>query len=327
MPKAAVFSMNGDTGPHIKTLGDAGFELVFKPDGADFWQEDDLIAALDGVSASIAGSEPYTRRVIENSPNLRVIARSGVGYDAVDLDACNNRNIVVTTTPGVNHHAVAEHTISLLMAVARDFPKQDQAVRAGKWFRRSWPRVMGSTLGIIGLGWIGRAVATRARGLGMNVVAADPYASKEFAQQWQVEVTDLDDLLSRSDFVTLHSPSTAETKHLINSATLAKMKQGSVLINTARGTLIKEDDLIAALQSGHLRGAGLDVFEVEPLPTSSPLLEMDNVLLSGHVAGLDNESHNGMFGMCGEIITGLHRGEWPDQQCVRNLPGVTDWKW
>ena len=327
MLKAAVFSLNGHEGPHLQTLKDAGFEIVFKPEGADLWNEDDLIAAMEGVSGVVAGSEPYTRRVIENCPDLRVIARSGVGYDAVDLDACNERSIVVATTPGVNHHAVAEHTIALLMGVARDFPQQDQHVRSGDWIRRAFPRVMGSTLGIVGLGRIGRAVATRARGLGMNVVAFDPFASKEFADQWQIELTGLDDLLGRSDYVTLHSPSTPETHHMINTQSLAKMKPDAVLINTARGSLVKEDDLVEALRSGHLRGVGLDVFEVEPLPTSSPLLELDNVLLSGHTAGLDNESHDGMFGMCGDIIATLSRGEWPDPECIRNLEGVTDWTW
>lgn len=327
MPKALVTSLGGQEGPHLSMLANAGFEVAHTPEGADLWQEDDLISALDGVSAIVAGSEPYTPRVIESSPNLRVIARSGVGFDAVNLDACNEQRIVVATTPGVNHHAVAEHTISLLMGVARDFPKQDQHVRNAQWYRRRFPRVMGSTLGIIGLGRIGRAVATRARGLGMNVVSFDPYASEEFADQWQIELTDLDGLLGCSDYVTLHSPATADTKHLINAATIAKMKPGSVVINTARGSLIKETDLIDALKSGHLRAAGLDVFEVEPLPADSPLLEMDNVLLSGHIAGLDNESHNGMFGMCAEIIIALHSGGWPREECVRNEPGRDGWQW
>ena len=327
MLKAAVFSLNGDQGPHIATLTDAGFELTFKSKESDLWNEDHLISEMEGVSAVIAGSEPYTRRVIENCPDLRIIARSGVGFDAVDLEACNDKGILVTTTPGVNHHSVAEHTISLLMGIARDFPKQDQHVREGNWLRRAFPRVMGTTLGIVGLGRIGQAVATRACGLGMNVVAYDPFANKEFANEWQIELIPLDDLYTRSDYVSLHSPSTPETQHMINKESLKKMKSGAVVINTARGSLIKEDDLIESLRSGHLRGAGLDVYEVEPLPTSSPLLELDNVLLSGHTAGLDIESHNGMFGMCGEIIVALHNGEWPAAECLQNLPGVTDWKW
>lgn len=161
----------------------------------------------------------------------------------------------------------------------------------------------------------------------MNLVAYDPFANKEFAAEWQIELVSLDELYARSDYVSLHSPSTPETAHMINRESLAKMKPGSVLINTARGSLINEVDLIESLKSGHLRGAGLDVYEVEPLPINSPLLELDNVLLSGHVAGLDIESHNGMFGMCGEIIVALYQGKWPAAECLQNLPGVTDWKW
>jgi len=327
MPKAVCLSLNSHVGPHLQMLADAGFEASLKPDGRNLWQEDDLIAVLDGASASVAGSEPYTRRVIENSPKLRIIARTGVGYDAVDLAACNEHGIVVTTTPGVNHHAVAEHTIALLMGIARDFPVQDQQVRKASWVRRAFPRVMGSTIGIVGLGRIGQAVATRARGLGMNVLAFDPYGNKEFAAEWNVELVELDDLLARSNYITLHSPSTPETIRMINKESIAKMQPGSVVINTARGSLINEADLIDALKSGHLRGAGLDVFEVEPLPADSPLIGLNNVLLSGHTAGLDNESHDGMFRMAAEAIIGLHRGDWWDLECIRNLEGVTDWKW
>jgi len=327
MPKVVSTSLNSQSGPHISMLREAGFEVSHQPPGTDLRKEDDLISVLAEAEAVVAGSEPYTRRVIEACPSLRVIARSGVGFDAVDLEACNDQRIVVATTPGVNHHAVAEHAIAMLMAIARDFPKQDRHVRTAQWYRRKFPRVMGSTLGIVGLGRIGRAVATRASGLGMHVVAFDPFANVEFAEQWNVELTGLDELLGRSDYVTLHSPANAETKHLINSQTIAKMKPGSVVINTARGALIKEVDLIEALKSGHLRGAGLDVFEVEPLPADSPLLEMDNVLLSGHIAGLDNESHDGMFGMCAEIIIALHGGSWPNPECVRNEPGQAGWKW
>lgn len=303
-----------------------GFEVSLAPTGANLFDENVLIDVLKDCVASVAGSEPYSRRVIAANPQLRVIARSGVGFDAVDMRACDEHRIVVATTPGVNHHAVAEHAISLLMGVARGFPRLDQTVRDGSWVRRATPRVMGATLGIVGLGRIGRAVATRARGLGMRVISVDPFANEEFAEQWQIDLVSLDDLLAQSDYVTLHSPSSPETFHMINSTSLAKMKAGSVLINTARGSLVDEPALIDALKSGHLRAAGLDVFEVEPLPMDSPLFGMNNVLLSGHIAGLDNESHYGMFAMCADTIIKLHDGEWPTER-IRNLQGVTDWKW
>jgi phosphoglycerate dehydrogenase-like enzyme len=139
-------------------------------------------------------------------------------------------------------------------------------------------------------------------------------------------MTTLDDLLRRSDYVSLHLPMSAETKHIINAAALAKMKKGAILVNTARGPLVDEQALYDALKSGHLAGAGLDVFEVEPLPTSSPLLELNNVLFSGHLAGLDHDSQHDTLKLCAEIVMGLHRGEWPTE-CIRNLAGVKDWKW
>lgn len=324
--KVISLSLNGEGAPHVEMLSKKGFQVEFCTPGRNPYVEDDLIAMAHDAVAAVAGSEPYTRRVLEACPKLRVIARTGVGFDAVDLPTCHERGIVVATTPGVNHHAVAEHTMALLFGVARGFPRLDQEVRAGKWQRVATPRVMGSTLGIVGLGRIGRAVATRARGVGMKVVASDPYASVEFAEQWEIELVSLDDLLSRSDYVTLHSPATAETKQLINAKTLAKMKPGAVLINTARGVLVDEAALVEALKSGHLRGAGLDVFEKEPLSTQSPLLQFDNVLLSGHVAGLDHESHRDTFTMSAETIIALYEGRWPTE-CVRNPEVQKNWKW
>ncbi|NOX56655.1 MAG: phosphoglycerate dehydrogenase, partial [Planctomycetes bacterium] len=263
---------------------------------------------------------------IEALPQLRVIARSGVGYDAIDLEACDEAGVVVTITPGVNHHAVAEHTIALLMGVARGFPETDRRVRENRWKRIARPRVMGRTLGIVGLGRIGRAVATRAVGLGLKVIAFEPAPDRQFVQQWNVELTDFGDLLARSDYVSLHLPASPETRHLINAETLAKMKSGSVLINTSRGSLVDEKALCEALRSGHLRAAGLDVFEQEPLPLDSPLLRFDNVLLSGHVAGLDEESHADTYAMLANTIVELYNGGWPEDRIV-NLKGVTGWKW
>jgi phosphoglycerate dehydrogenase-like enzyme len=249
-----------------------------------------------------------------------------VGFDAVDLEACDELGVVVATTPGVNHHSVAEHAIAMLMSVARGFPELDRRVRENRWQRIASPRIMGQTLGIIGLGWIGRAVAFRAIGLGIKVIAHEPYPHQEFLEQWPVELTDIDDLLSRSDFVSLHCPMNAASHHLINAESLAKMKQGSILINTARGPLVDEAALYDALKSGHLRGAGLDVFEIEPLILDSPLLELDNILLAGHVAGLDEESQHDTMVMVADTIIKLQNGEWPAVR-VRNLAGVTDWSW
>lgn len=319
-------ALNSDSGPHFSLLEQAGLQCLPSNRDLSFWKAANLIDQLQDCCAVVAGSEPYTREVIEGLPNLRVIARTGVGFDAVDLQAADERGIVVATTPGCNHHAVAEQAIAMLMAIARGFPGEDMRIRRGEWKRIERPRVMGSTLGIVGLGRIGQAVATRARGLGLNVITFDPYANADFCHQWEVESVPLEELLSRSDYLTLHNPCTVETRHMMNAKSFSQMKRGAVLINTARGGLVDEVALVDALRSGHLRGAGLDVFEVEPLPESSPLREFENVLLAGHVAGLDIESQRDTLTMCAETIIGLRSGEWfPDR--IQNLKGITDWKW
>jgi phosphoglycerate dehydrogenase-like enzyme len=325
-PRVRVTALASDEGPHFAILEKAGFECLPGNRSRNLWNADELIAELDGCCAIVAGSEPYPPQVFEALPDLRVIARCGVGFDAINLPACDKAGVVVTTTPGVNHHSVAEHTIALLMGVARGFPGQDQGVRSGNWIRIAAPRVMGRTLGIVGLGRIGQAVATRAVGLGMNVVAFEPTPNPEFVSKWGIKIVPLDTLLAESDYVSLHNPATAASRHMMNAATFAKMKPGSVFINTARGALVDESALYAALKSGHLRGAGLDVFEVEPLPLTSPLLTLPNVLTAGHVAGLDIESQDGAMIMIAETIIALRDGQWPADK-IQNLKGVTNWKW
>lgn len=326
-PRVLCTSLGAETGPHFDILRNAGFEPVVVDRSVRLWNEENLIRMLDGAVAVLAGSEPYTRKVIASSPELRVIARMGVGFDAVDVAACDEFGVLITTTPGVNHDSVAEHTFALLMGLARDFPRQDMAVRRGKWVRQALPRVQGSTLGIVGLGRIGRAVAWRGVGLGMKVFAFEPNPDRAFCEKWGIEVVPFDDLLARSDYVSLHCPSTAESRHLMNAARIARMKPGSVLINTARGPLIDESALIDALRSGHLRAAGLDVFEQEPLPVENPLVGMENVLLAGHTAGLDQESHRDTFKMGAETIISLSKGIPIPAERIQNHRDVSGWTW
>jgi phosphoglycerate dehydrogenase-like enzyme len=326
MPLVVGTSIDSGSGPHLEILKAGGLDFREVLRTRDLRRNDQLIEALAGAEAVIAGAEPYPPNVIEALPALRAIARSGVGFDAIDLAACDRAGVAVCTTPGVNHHAVAEHTLALLFGVARGFPMTDRRVREGKWKRVTGPRVMGSTLGIIGLGRIGQAVATRAVGVGMKVLAFEPQPNAEFLAKWPVELVSLDDLLARSNYVSIHSPLTPHTRHLINAQTLAHMRPGSVLINTARGGLVDEAALCDALRSGHLRAAALDVFEVEPLPLDSPLLHFENVLLAGHVAGMDNESKYDTFKMCAETLVALYRGGWA-AECLVNLRGVSNWRW
>lgn len=325
-PVVKCCALMADEGPHYQILEQAGFQVERIDRDLDLWNEDTLIDVVRGAAAVLAGSEPYTSRVLSSLPKLRVIARTGVGFDAIDVPTCDEHHVAITTTPGVNHHSVAEHTIALLMGVARGFPDLDMRVREGQWERITYPRVMGSTLGIVGLGRIGQAVVPRAVGLGMKVLACEPYADPDFVEQWDIQLVELDDLLRRSDYVSLHIPLIEETAHLMNAARFAKMKPGSVFINTGRGGLVDEAALNDALTSGHIRGAGLDVFETEPLPLDSPLLNHRHVLLAGHVAGLDIESRRDALTMAATAIVGLKDGPWP-KECVQNLEGVTDWSW
>lgn len=319
-------ALSAENGPHFELLKAAGFQCEVVSRSIDLSIEDEFIAQLQGYCAVLAGSEPFTAKVLQACPELRVISRAGVGFDAIDLATCDRQHVVVATSPGVNHHAVAEHTIALLMAVARGLPSADHGVRNVAWTRTARPRVMGSTLGLIGLGRIGNATATRAVGLGMRVIAYDPAASLEFAAQHHIELVSLQQLYARADYVSLHCPVTEATKGMINAGTIAKMKDSAVLINTARGQLVNELDLCTALTTGKLRGAGLDVFEVEPLPADSPLMEMRNVILSDHIAGLDCESHDDTWEMVADTIIQLRDGGWPAER-IQNLKNVTDWSW
>ncbi len=324
--KVRCTALSSDEGPHFDILNANGFTVLPGNRQRNYWNASELIEELTDCVAVVAGSEPYTRKVLAALPKLRVIARTGVGFDAIDLAACDEQAIVVATTPGVNHHAVAEHTIALLMGVARGFPDRDRFVREGNWVRFNTPRVMGSTLGLFGLGRIGRAVAERARGLGMQVLAHDPYADENHARELGITLLSVEEILPQADYVSLHLPATAETRHFINERTLRAMKPGAVLINTARGSLVDESALCDALRSGHLRGAGLDVFEVEPLPLDSPLLKLDRVLLCGHLAGLDEQSQHDTLVMSAETILELKNGGWPAER-IQNLKQSPTWTW
>jgi D-3-phosphoglycerate dehydrogenase len=302
-------------GPFEDLLKGSGFELKYQP---YTWQmtEEELLGQLPGVRASVAGSEPYTRRVIAASPELRVIARVGVGYDAVDLAAATEHGVAVTIAPGTNQDAVAEHTFTLLLGLAKRLVPDHNAVKAGGWPRRANLPLRGRVLGIAGLGRIGKAVALRGRAFGMRVLAYEPVPDRAFVAEHGIELVPLERLLAESDYLSLHVPLTPESRHLINRRTLALMKPTAFLLNTARGGLVNEADLVEALRAGRLAGAGLDVFEQEPAGKDNPLLGLDNVVLTPHTAGTDLQSRDDMALSAARGIVALSRGEWPAEQVV-----------
>jgi D-3-phosphoglycerate dehydrogenase len=315
--------------PYVDILRDAGFEIRY-PKNPQFARgvcdERETIEELQGVSAVIATAERYSKNVMAALPDLRVIARAGVGYDRVDIPAATDRGIVVTITPTANHEAVAELALALLFAVTKSIVVNDKNVRAGRWPRTPLVPVRGKTLGIFGLGRIGRSMAVRSASLGMRVIATEQFPDREFVRANNIELVDFDTLLARSDFITVHCPLTDETRGLFNRDTFAKMKPGSIFLNTARGPLMVEADLLAALQSGHLRAAGLDVFEVEPPSTDNPLFQLDNVVVAPHIAGADDLSLEKMGVEAAECIAKLYQGQWPDGAVVNNEL-KSRWKW
>jgi D-3-phosphoglycerate dehydrogenase len=251
-----------------------------------------LDAELPTADALIVRSATrVTSAVLERAPKLRVVGRAGVGVDNVDLDAATRRGVLVMNTPGGNAPSVAEHTLALMLSLARKIPALNAAMHAGRWEKSKGQgtELRGKTLGLIGLGRVGAEVARRARSLEMRVLACDPFLTENAAREAGVVLVQLDQLLAESDFLSLHTALVPETERIINAANLAKTKRGAYLVNTARGELVDETALADALRSGQLGGAGLDVFAVEP-PKDSPLIGLANLVATPHVAGSTAEA-------------------------------------
>ena len=250
-------------------------------------KESELLEIIPEYAALVVRSQTkVTAKVVAAARALKAIGRAGVGVDNVDVEAATRRGIIVMNTPGGNTVSTAEHAFSLLVSIARNIPQADASVRAGKWDRKSFEGVElnGKTLGILGMGRIGTEIARRGIAFGMRPIAYDPYLSPSRARSLQVELfEDLNEVLARADFVTLHMPITGETKHLLDRDRLALMKKGVRVVNCARGGLIDEVALYDALQSGQVAAAALDVFEVEPPPADFPLRQLKNVVFTPHL--------------------------------------------
>ncbi len=293
----------------LRLLQDAGVEVVFYPKAGRL-TEADLLPLVGDADAIIAGTEPITARVLAAAPRLRIVARRGVGLDSVDVAAATARGVVVTTTRGVNTEAVADHAMALLLATARRVAWLDRRMKAGQWDRAISIDVYGKTLGVVGFGAIGRAVARRAAGFGLRVLAYDVAPDEGAARALGVRLCALDALLAQSDFVSVHVPLLPDTRGLIGEATLARMKPGAILINTSRGPVVDEAALLRALQTGHLAGAGLDVFADEP-PLDWTLVQLDQVVATPHVASHTKETLARMDRACAEAVLAVLRGERP----------------
>ena len=288
-----------------------GMETIYRP-----WHggrtEEEMIGLLQGVHGAIVSTDPFTARVIQAADRLKVISRTGVGYDAVDVPAATARGVIVTTTPGVNRHAVADWALALMLCCARKVPENLAEVRRGKWTRYEGMDLDGKTLGIVGLGTIGKEVAKRATAFGMRLLAFDLVQDLPFAEGQGIAYVSLEELLRQSDIVSIHCFLNAATRHLINAERLALMKPTAFLINTARGGIVDTEALYQALRAKRIAGAGLDVFEGEPLHADSPLRGLENVYLSPHCAGSTSDARKRSGTMAAEnLVRGL-RGEKPE---------------
>lgn len=291
-------------------LRDAGIETSF-----DHWHggrtEDEMIELLHGVDAAVVGLDPFTPKVMDASPRLKVISRSGVGYDDINVPAATVRNIVVCTTPGLNHNAVAEYTMALLLQCSRKLFENLLEGRQGTWTWHQGRDLAGKTLGIVGLGAIGKEVARRAEAFQMRILAYDLMPDENFAANCSVTYVSLDQLLSQSDYVTLHVFLNRESHHLINEERLALMKPTSYLINTSRGGVVDSEALYQTLKQHRIAGAALDVFENEPLESGSPLRELDNLYISPHCSGASDDPRAASIIMAAENAVRVLRGEPP----------------
>ena len=294
-----------------KTLLESqGYCITWNPVGRPL-KEEELLKLIPGMDALITGTDEVTDKVIAAGlPTLKVIGKYGVGYDNINVAAAKQHGIQVTFTPGVLTRSVAELAMGLLMSTARNIAAMDQLVRQGKWERITGTELSGKTIGIVGTGNIGREVAKRAAAFEMNIIAFDMWPNHDFAAQYGIQYVSLDELLKRADIISLHTPSTPETVGMINRDSLQSMKKTAVLINTARGDLIVEDDLIKALQEGIIAGAGLDTFATEPL-RDERFFNLKNVVLTPHAGSNTRETVAKMSVMVATDVVAVLAGNPP----------------
>jgi D-3-phosphoglycerate dehydrogenase len=278
--------------------------------------EDDVIAQAQDADAILTLGAPMTRRVMEKLPKCRVIVRYGIGYDTVDVDAATDNNILLVNIPDFCFEEVSNHAIALLLACAKKLVLLNDLVKKGRWIDAKQSQspmgpVYGQTCGIVGCGNIGRVTAKKAQCFGLQVLGYDPYVDKSLAEESGITLLDLPGLLKQSDYVLLHTALTKETRHMIGKKELKTMKPSAYLINTARGAVVNETALIKALQEKRIAGAGLDVFEKEPVDPENPLLKIDNVIVMPHSASYSDEAFARLRRSVGQEAARVLSGKWP----------------
>jgi D-3-phosphoglycerate dehydrogenase / 2-oxoglutarate reductase len=276
-----------------------------------------VLEAVRDADAALCYSEPYTREVFAGAPRLKVVVRYGIGVDTIDLDAATDHGVIVAYLPDFCIEEVANHALALMLACAKKVPRIDRLIRTDGWAAaRAILSPMGAihdqTLGLIAFGNIARSLAHKAKALCMEVIAHDPYVKSEAFAEVGVEAVTMDALLARSDYVSCHLPLTAQTRGMINAALFARMKPTAYFINTSRGAVVNEADLIEALRSGRIAGAGLDVFEMEPIAPDHPFCAMENVVLTPHSASYADATFASMRRRVGKAAVAVLEGGLPE---------------
>jgi len=285
-------SFQDTPGPHHETLAKTGYEIVAARGPLSEQQMLDIVREKGPFDATLNGDDAFTPKVIDAMmPALKVIAKYGIGLDSVDVKYATSRKLPVLYTPGVNHTTVAEHAIGLMIALAKHFWVHMAVVKGGQWKRVTGYELYGKTLAVMGLGRIGKEVAKRAAAFEMKLLGYDVYWDEPFAHQYRIKrCCSLDEALSQADVVSLHMPMTAETKEFINAERIAKMKDKAMIVNTARGGLVNERDIVAACKSRKLLGYATDVLEAEPMKAPHPFQDVDNIIVTPHVGSRTYES-------------------------------------
>jgi len=325
----------------LSVIRDAGIEVEYIPART----ENEVITAAKDADVLLVGTVPHTtRKVLEALPNLKMVGRHGVGVDSIDLEAATELGICATNTPGINTSEVADHAMAMLLSITRLIPEQNAALKDGAWsdrpeevdaMRAKLRRIAGNTVGIFGLGSIGKGFANRVRGFGPSkIIAYDPYVPQTAADLVGVEMVDFDTLLTESDFLTVHSPATDETNEIFNIDSFRKMKPTAIFINCARGPIVDEGGLQEALETGVIYAAGIDVTQIEPLDAENPLLKLDNLTISPHVAGSSDISgiagatrwgENAVNVLTGKPLHGLGNPEVVKRIAVMRSQGASRW--
>ena len=282
-------SFQDTPGAHHDLLTQTGWEIITARGPLN---EADTLALVGDVDGYICGDDAITHKVLEKArPKLKVLSKYGIGVDKIDIKSATEFGIPVLFTPGVNHTTVAEHNFLLLLALEKNFLFHTDSTRSGGWKRKTGHELLEKTIGIIGMGRIGREVAIRAKAFGMKILGFDLHWDEKFAaEQGLQQAKTLDDIYKNSDYISLHTNLTPETKDMINAASIAKMKKGVLILNCARGEIVNTNDMIAGLKSGQVGGYGTDVLDHEPPPADHPLLKLPNVVCTPHVASRTYES-------------------------------------